>query len=216
MLNWVGETFASLGAGFDTEDEPTTEAKRYYEKSAATFETILQKVDLSPQLRTQIPAQDMFDLLVLNRQYEPALGTLQKVLASNTTALDAQVKAAETLQRAGRFASAISGAYPQAETKKNLVWGWGRIAQITARYAQFKQIFHQARFQLAECRFQQALRQQGAERTRLLNMAQRGHLVDGGACMGWETNSRVARYDALLKRIQTAAGGARRGIAGRR
>ncbi|MGI9429733.1 MAG: hypothetical protein ACR2NM_13815, partial [Bythopirellula sp.] len=82
----------------------------------------------------------------------------------------------------------IRGSMPQAN-KKNLVWGWSRLATIAdqakkkanrkatsdpaqaMRVAKYKDLFFEARYHVAQARFDAAKLATGAERTQQLRKA---------------------------------------------
>ena len=214
VLNWVAETFASLGAGFDTEAQLTSQASGYYEQSAIAFQNILQRVELDSQMRIQMEMR----LAVIQRKqrrFGESLARLSDILREKSVALNVQVEAAMTLQasadrsdqdsQAALYDRAIKGAQPDERTKKNLIWGWGKIARETAPYPKFKEVFHQARYNLALCRFLQAQANQGEERTRLLAMAKKDISLTK-RLYGLGGNRWLNQYDALMKRIQQSMG----------
>jgi len=68
------------------------------------------------------------------------------------------------------YLNAIRGGYEKGG--RYLIWGWGGIAnRVAASYQKFESIFHQARYNLALCRFRLAQKKTGEERSRLLNEA---------------------------------------------
>jgi len=105
--------------------------------------------------------------------------------------------------KAGLFDRAIRGDQRDARTQKNLVWGWGKIAKETAPYQKFREIFHQARYNLALCRLLQAQSKQDDER--LLTMAEKDIFLTK-RLYGLGGNRWLPQYDALLKRIQRIKG----------
>ena len=214
VLNWVAETFASLGQSFDTGAAVSDKAKSYYDRSAAAFENILHRVQLTPQMETQMQLR-LASVERRQRDFKRSLDTLTEILRRNRMALNVQVEAAETLQawatategrsKFDRFQRAIQGDVPDPRTKRNLIWGWGSIARITAPHARFKDVFHQARYNLALSRFLQAESVEGAQQTRLLSMALKDISLTQ-RLYGLGGNKWEPRYDELLKRIQQSKG----------
>ena len=80
----------------------------------------------------------------------------QQVLAEDGRKVDVQVEAAMTYQlwaaepkQALKYKIAINGAEPDPTTQKDIIWGWNRIAQATARFKEYREIYHQARYNAA-------------------------------------------------------------------
>ena len=131
-----------------------------------------------------------------------------------------QVEAARTYQNwagfgpkfADYYRLAIVGARPDNKTTdkarqgKNIIWGWGEIAKMTANNPKYAEQFHEARYNLALCRYLWALadkdpktKTQGIEAAKL-NIAQTIGLYDAPGPK-WE-----GQYDALMKKIQKSLG----------
>ncbi len=209
VLNWVAETFASLGAGFDDDpDALNQQAAKYYERSIAAFENLLSLSSLDPQLATQIKVR-LASVKTQKRDFQDALDNFKEVLAKTPTAVNVQVEAARLLQRwAGsdpaKYAQAISG-IPSGG--KGILWGWGKIANVTLPHKQFRDTFYEARYEMAKCLVGLAASKKGAEKSKLLADAERSltRTKQLYPSLGGETWTR--QYDALLKTIQSARGG---------
>lgn len=200
VLNWVAETFASLGAGFDDNEQVLNpEAQKYYERSIAAFQNILSLSELDPKLATQMQVR-MASVKVSTHQYQAALQDLQQVLAKSASAINVQVEAAQLLQR---WAKSDPGKYPEAISgiKGTPVWGWGQIAGKTQQYKQFRDVFYQARFHAAECQFELAQTKRGDERQKLLAMARRTLTQTKQLYPTLGGDEWTQKYDQLLARI---------------
>ena len=210
-LNWVAETFASLGAGFDSDEAVLSEdARLYYDRSIAAFQNLLGRLDLPQALQTQLRAR-MAAVKARKRDYQGALTDLEQLLALTPSAVNLQVEAARLLQRWGK---ADSAKYVEAirgirSGEKGGVWGWGKIATATMPHLQFRDMFYEARYEMAACQFGIAMSKSGADRAKQLATAERSLATTqtlyptlGGE--QWKT-----KYKQLLTDIQTA-GGAKR------
>jgi hypothetical protein len=130
--------------------------------------------------------------------------------------VDAQVEAAYTYQAMGDrgkpkyYEKAIQGG-KNVKTKDGsvfpLVWGWGKIARLISpmgRGPLYEPIFHEARYNLALCRYKLALSQKSREqRKALAEQAERDILVIQRLYPEMGGEPWYDRYDALLKKIQT-------------
>jgi len=214
VLSWVAATFSSLGKGFDTGVPMSAEAKRYYEEAARTYEAILENIKEfgNPDIPTQIKLQLPTTKRKLN-SFTAARDLYKEILTEKNMTLDVQVEAAKLYQdwaafpkKEALYKKAISGAEPDPEGK-NIIWGWGRMFQITARYKQFRNVFHEARYNLATCYLNMGKTAKGDEKTKLQEKAKKAILQTqqlygkGPEWIAWRP-----RYDALMKDIQRALG----------
>lgn len=207
-LNWVAETFASLGAGFDDGGSVLdANAALYYQKSIDAFQNLLGQINLQPALQTQVRAR-MAEVKAKNRDYQGAMAELQQLLKVNPAAVNLQVEAAKVLQRWGsvdsaKYSDAIKGL---RSSEKGGVWGWGKIANATMPHAQFRNIFYEARFEIAACQSARAMTLSGAERTKQLAAAEKTLAVTEKLYpkLGGEMWS--SKYEELHEKIKRAGG----------
>jgi hypothetical protein len=150
------------------------------------------------------------------RQYQPALDLFSAVLKEKEASLLAQCAAAMTYQERGQvenakwFENAIHGGYRLKSTGQNRIWGWLKISLVAQRAAQanpeYRDMFYEARLNIARCRFMAALKQTGDERKQNLAKAKQGihSLAQVYPDMGGQKWR--GEFDAILKQIQLAAG----------
>jgi hypothetical protein len=175
VLNWVAETFASLGSGFDDDETTLNEnAKRYYERSEAAFANILAMPNLDPQLTTQIQVRSA-SVKARMRNFQSAMEEFVNVLKKTPNAINVQVEAARMLQKWGetdpqRYDLAIRGT--TQEDPPGDIWGWGKIATSTLQHAQFRDSFYEARYEMARCQYRLALAKP-AEKAKLIRSSKR-------------------------------------------
>ncbi len=217
VLNWVAETFYGMGESFDTGGGAMTpEAAKYYGKAVDTYNRILTQVKTfdPPDLKIQVQMR-MAMALRKTGQYNEAITMFTEVLTANNMMLNVQVEAAKTYQQYADsqqdgfnvlYDRAMKGAKPDAGGK-NIIWGWGRLAQITARYSQYRDVFHEARYNLALARYNMAKRQPSKdELKKLMEYAERDIDMTQNLYpdMGGETW--VPQYNDLMKKVQQALG----------
>jgi hypothetical protein len=222
VLNWVAETFSGIAAGFDAtaQGKPvlTVEAKKYYDEALATYQTILDKVKFDdPKRKTQILLRQANAYRRLF-QFSKARDIYRDVLKASNTMLNIQVEAAKLHQewaalvkdedKAALYLRAMAGAEKDPATGKNVIWGWGRLFQVASKDPKFRDVFHEARYNLALCRFNMSRVQKSkSEEQEQLKKAkdaitQTQQLFGSGP----EWDAWRPRYDALLKEIQKALG----------
>jgi hypothetical protein len=209
VLNWVAETFLSLGSGF--EDSTPADAEAYYGAAANAFQRILDTKNLDTNTRVQLQLRKALAQRRM-QDFSGAVDTLDAVLRENAMMLNVQVDAAHTYQewaeateQSAHYESAMFGGRPDGESKRNIIWGWDKIAKATAAHAQFQDTFHEARYNLALCRYQTAESRRGDQRKELLAAAKRDITLTQ-RLYGLGNEQWVAKYDALLKRIQRSNG----------
>lgn len=220
-LFWVADAFFSLGSRFDPPGTKTlnAEAQNYYRKAADTYENMLKHYD-EPDFAA--PKGSVYSIkLRLARSYarlgrdekdddgansQRAIGLLLEILQAKNAMVDAQKEAAYTYQAWGDirpeyYQFAIAG-----NPKHREIWGWGPLAKRAMNNADFQDLFYEARYNLALCRFQQALTKDGEAQTATLRKALRDistvqtlHPELGG--IEW-----YDKFNELFQNIQTALG----------
>jgi hypothetical protein len=219
-LNWVAETFNALGEAYDDgKPSPPDQAKRYYQKSVATFDKMWEAQQKNSSFLTQQMSFQirMRKAMILRRlgDYANSLDTFAAILAEKPFMVNVQVEAARTYQDRGDreefkwYDFAIRGGRKDEKTGELLIWGWGKLARLTAAYPNYRDTFHEARYNLALCRYRMAVAQppnQPAEKSKYLNLAKndisataRLYPELGGA--KW-----MPKYDALLRNVQRDLG----------
>ncbi len=221
-LSWVADTFYRLGEGL-TGDESgvSAEAQKYFEQAASSYQRILTTAASQPDYVPSANALTGIRVRIARCQrligeYEVALEALVEVLREQPMALEAQMQAAYTYQDWGgvdpdNFLKALNGSHRERNARTgreaNLVWGWGRLAQLVDGKESYREIYYEARYNVAECYYQLAMTQTADQRTASLQRARQSITVLlqlGGADLGgpqWH-----AKYDALMKEIQKASG----------
>ena len=225
VIYWVAETFFGLGKGLDTgKGPPSSQARSFYEKAAATYQKILDASASGPskpdantiiQVRVRLAATRR-----RLRDYQAAIDMFQSILNENNLLLNVQIEAAQTYQEWGAtgkspyYDRAILGGRPKQKTKENTIWGWQRISQVAAtqmyrgeKYKQkFNDVFHQARYNIALSLYQKAMTQSGEKRGATLQQAETtiSSTYSLYPAMGGKTWK--PQYDRLLRRIQKGLG----------
>ena len=212
-LNWVAETFFNLGAGLDPGGKETpVEAKGYYKKAAETYVKILElckQEGFAPPGAAENIKVRLAACFRSMGAHEEAMKLLVDILKQKERRLDVQIEAARTYQdwgkvRSGYYDKAIKGG--QEDGGRYLVWGWNGISRKVASFDKYSSVFHEARYNLARCRWDLAKNQSGAERIGTLKQAQLDitRVYQLYPQMGGE--EWYPKYDALLKTIQKSLG----------
>lgn len=225
ILNWVAETYRAMGESFGTGLKSLTpEAVSYFTKAADTYRKILdmgQKNSsfLSPQMTTQLRIQLAKTLKSMGKYIE-ARDMYEAVLKTNAMLLPVQIDGARLYQDWGgvakgqeqNYLKAIFGDRPDmaatepAKKGKNVIWGWGEIARMTASNMQFRDQFFEARYNLALCRYNYALSLADATKKKdTLAMARRDISITVGFYPDLGEKWRP-QFDSLMKTVQKALG----------
>ncbi|UUO08452.1 hypothetical protein M4951_09065 [Blastopirellula sp. J2-11] len=218
VLNWVGETFYGLGASMKDDPSAAADANAFFTKAIAVYQRVLKEgASANPQLLLQVKVRLAAARAGLG-EFEPALETYVDVLRENPMMVNVQVDAAKMLydwgiakDEARKFGEAIQGAEPN-DKKQNIIWGWGRIQFILTKYAAkdanqptYREVFFEARYNMALARFQFATRQTTDDaKQKFTAMAEKDILSTEFAYPDMGGEVWRPRFDALLKKIQSA------------
>ncbi|MFM8574080.1 MAG: hypothetical protein ACKOAU_20965, partial [Pirellula sp.] len=192
----------------------------------ATAEKAFTKLSsLSPAELERIkrkPEEIMLKLALTKRgakKYEEANKLFIEALQKNQNNITVQMEAARNLQQWSgnkdieKLKAAMLGAEP-LPNKKKLIWGWGQIAQVTARYPNFQKEFFEARLNIARCRGLIGDASSGADKQKL---------YEAGITDISQTYSRFQElggpesrneFDRLLRELQQKANKPTTGLAG--
>ncbi|HEX3868885.1 MAG TPA: hypothetical protein VHV77_00470 [Pirellulales bacterium] len=194
-LNWVAETFYSLGAGFDAPGgKPATgQALEYYQKALSTDEKTLK---LAEKDKKFLPGPDAVAAVELRiarvyrrmGKFKESVDLIEKILREKPMLVEAQIDGARAFMDWGvtnpaYYSLAIVGARKDAE-KKNVIFGWLDLARrlnasLTSGGTDNPQVmktmqgwFFESRYWLAVSHTNLALAEPaGEKRTKLLNDA---------------------------------------------
>jgi len=223
VLNWVAETYRGMGESFGpTNKGVSPDAKRYFTAAAETYQKILDKGEkeqgfLTPAMKVQLRLQQARTTRALG-DYKGAVDVYESILKANPFLLPVQIEAARTYQEwAGKlepakagdyYNSAIVGARPDKDKQnKNTIWGWAQIAAITSRdWPKYRDAFHEARYNMALCRYQWGMTEKGDKQKKILEGARSLIASTAGLYPELGGDKTRAQYDALLRNIQKALG----------
>ncbi|MBN1911218.1 MAG: hypothetical protein JW818_15845 [Pirellulales bacterium] len=218
-LRWVAQTYVALGTDLAAAESGSKQAEPFFQKAAGVYETILKRMDADKKFAPDSARVGVqIGLARCQRhlgKFREAIVQLAAILKTRNRMVDVQVEAAETLQAwAGtkgegkKYLLAIRGGVStKLEGREvNLIWGWGKIAATVARLPKYEDLFHQARYNMALCRYRYALTLPQDDRPAVLRQAEKDITVIqilrpkmGGP--KWQP-----KYDALLKTIQRRLG----------
>ncbi|MFO0897012.1 MAG: hypothetical protein U0836_06215 [Pirellulales bacterium] len=210
-LSWIAETYYNLAGGGEALGRASPAAAKQFAKAAGIYQQLLVASERDP---AYLPKPELAKALRLRMaqcqrragNYQAATDVLVPLLEAEPMLVVAQAEAARILQDRGNvedtkyFDKAIAGDLPRG--KVNLIWGWGRLAQLVAKQKTLSDTFHEARINLTTCRYLKAQRSDPTLRAELLKRAKTDIVMmtklyaDLGGPV-WR-----ARYDALLKLIQ--------------
>lgn len=215
-LNWVGETYYSLGKGLEEGGAPSAKTKEYFQKASEAYEKMLPIATKDPKFKDQPETLVGIRLRIADCRrrsgnFDAAIKTLIGILQEKAVRLNVQVQAAELYQEHGAtdptgYALAITGSTPGRDGR-NVVWGWAKISQLTTNRPEFESTFHQARLSMAEARYKYALTHKDeAKRTKILEAANQDLWYTYKLYPKLGGDETAARYDRLLKQIQKSLG----------
>jgi len=213
-LMWVAESYVGLAQA--VQEGGSGDPKVIYGKALKAYDEIQRRSKLG---ELKLTAQQ--SLLVRSRlaivyrdmgQFSAALDAFAEILAGQENQIHVQMEAAKTLQAWGNagelsaFDRAIQGDRPDAKTKRNRIWGYGRIAKTVAGSPSLRELFHEARYRLAECRFRWASEQPVDKREEALKSAEQDIVMTVKLYPDLGGAAQKKQYDRLLREIQQAMG----------
>ncbi|HBT78320.1 MAG TPA: hypothetical protein DEB39_15665 [Planctomycetaceae bacterium] len=144
-LYWVADTYYRLGNGLTPEGgKGPEEAMRYFKEAAATYVTILRKIEAEPEWAPP-KAENTIKVRMAEslRQYgDPkafklGMQYLSALLEETENRIDIQLEAARMYQAWGAsdpamYLKAIGGGDPDGDRSKRHIWGWNGIIKRTS------------------------------------------------------------------------------------
>ena len=211
---WVAQTFYGMATGIVHGDRSSPAAQRYFTEATKAYGLVLQKLADNPQALPAVTVQQIRvrQALALRQtgKYRESIELFAEILAKSRF-LNIQVEAAKTLQQWGTVGGntdalllAIQG-HRRGSDGENLIWGWGRIAKLVSRNKEHRHTFHEARYNIAKCRYDWAQKQSGESQQAALGRA-RADLVATHKLYGLGNKSQRLKYEKLLKSIQKSLG----------
>ena len=210
-LQWAIKTLNQLGSASMQPNElkASGQAKRLFETAITIYESLEEKTNEPP---TEVAKFETARIYRLLGEYKKALDLLEAILKVKATMIDAQVEAALTYEKwagdikpelSGKaYMVALNGGRPGAD-RKNVIWGWGKISQVTNGKETFRETFFDARYHVALCRFLwgRATENEAIMAKSETDITQVASLYPE---MGGPDQRR--KFDGLLKQIQKAIG----------
>ncbi len=218
VLNWVAESYLGLGRSLAQADgQLNAKGQPYFAKAVAIYESLLQratagqfKMDATARLATESRLAAAYREL---GQFSEAMDQFARILTQQPNQVYVQLEAAKTLQQWGQqgrpdaYLLAIRGDRPDASGRQHTIWGYGRIARVVAANKTLGDVFHEARYRVAECRYEYALRQQQTEQQQAaLAEAERDIVLTARLYPDLGGEPRKAAYEQLLRKIQQSLG----------
>jgi tetratricopeptide (TPR) repeat protein len=224
---WLAQTYYEMGASERAGLPPaplkplSEPARGSLTKARDAYQQLLADAAKDPKLPPSevsvLAAQmQLGDCLRALGEYKRALDTFSAVLKERESSLDAQKAAARTYQERAEaedarwYENAIHGGYKLKSTGQNRIWGWLKISAVAARLARndakYFDMFLEARYNVARCRFLAALSRNGEQRKHDLAKAKQSiqsvfQVYDDRITGPWRSE-----FDAILKEMQKAAG----------
>ncbi len=216
VLNWVAESFMSLGNGLQEGNQPSDQARACFRDAVATFDQILKdatKYRLAPDqvrlltFRKAIALRDA-------QQYEQSTKLLTALLEEDNGTLEYQKEAARTYQlwaaapaEGIRYLTAVRGTKQDPQSGLQAVWGWSRISKVVQRERKYRDDFYEARYNWALCHFNLARRlRKESDRQEFLKQAEDVIVYTHRLYPALGGQKWYGKYHTLLKEIQQARG----------
>jgi hypothetical protein len=101
------------------------------------------------------------------------------------------------------YVRAIKGAHPDPKGEF-VIWGWGKIAQVTMDKPKYQAEFYQARLNQAQCHYSYGIKEKDQAGETSLNMAKQDIRSTYQLRPELGGNDTWQEFDRLLKKIQEA------------
>jgi hypothetical protein len=211
-LAWRAAGYAGLAAGLDSGGPAlSANAEKGYRRAIAAFRDVLHRAasdsTFAPADESLIALRiDMARCLRRTSEFAQALIQVQEVLRAHPLMVDAQVEAAYIYQSWGEERPDYLEMAIQGDRQHQEVWGWGELARRVESESRFRNVFHEARYNLALCRLRQAqVATRHSDRSRLAKEAENDILATRRLVADLGGAAWYDRYNELFKRIQRLA-----------
>ena len=212
-LAWTAESLGKLGAAMtDPGGAISTRGQSLVRRATELYDQVLKMDGVSEQLRTILRLRVAIGKRDAG-EHKEAIDEFVKLLSDNEMQVHVQMEAAKTYQQWGEsgdntaYKKAIMGDHPIAvKGGKNLVWGWGKLTQVLSGNPKYRELFHECRYNLAQCRYQYAMQSGKTEKGKALQIAKNEIVLMSRFYPELGGPQRKEQYDALLKKIQRAIG----------
>jgi tetratricopeptide (TPR) repeat protein len=216
VLNWVAESFTSLGDGLREGTELTEASRACFRHAVTTYDQILQQAAsdrMAPELLRQLTFRKAVALRDAE-QFAESVKLLETVLLKDNSTLVYQQEAARTYQlwaaqpaEGRRYLTAVRGTEKNTQSGIQVVWGWSRIASVIQRNREYREDYYEARYNWALCHYSLAVRlRKESDRQEFLKQAQDVLVVTHRLYPTLGGQKWLGKYNALLKTIQQAQG----------
>lgn len=221
-LESIGASVTQFATAWEKEPSMAEKANSMLRAAEKAFDK-LRSLPADPQQSQKKPEELLLSIALAKRglgKFEEAHQLFIQALQVRPNNITIQIEAARNLQLwskgqdAEKLKQAMLGAEPQAN-KKNLIWGFGQIAQLAVKEPNFQSQFFDARWNIARCRSQLA----DVE----MDPAKKQKLYDGSLNDITQTMVRFpelggpakkAEFDRLAREIQQKTGKTPSGLAG--
>ncbi|MEZ6133588.1 MAG: hypothetical protein R3C53_01630 [Pirellulaceae bacterium] len=219
---WAASTKTEIAKELASDPSGREKANKAFAEGAAILTRILAKEESTPGWIQPAAAKTQVRISLSRAQsgmgdHQSAVLGLGEILDENNGLLDVQIEAAEILTAWGaksppRYRDAIMGGRRKAGS--NVIWGWGKIAQMTNNQPNFSEQFYDARYQLAKSRFLFAKTIANAEqRTDEIRRAEKDITSTAALYPELGGEAKKKEFDALLRIIQKELGQPATGLA---
>lgn len=208
-LQWVGTTLLEMAQSLTPpEEKPDGQAAMLVSSASKALQELTRDEDSASLANRYQFAR----ALRLQGEYKRAIDMLASILTESPNMLDAQIEAARAYERwaaevdpkyrSRAYQAALVGARPD-DSGKNVIWGWGKISQMTSRAPKYRDRFFEARYHVALCRF---LMGRASDDSRVVEKAITDITSVASLYPELGGPEQRRRFDVLLKQVQKEAG----------
>jgi tetratricopeptide (TPR) repeat protein len=229
--SWLAQSYLTMAADRKAAASPRGDKETpapldnvtrvYYTKARDAFLQLIKDATADPKLAPSPVAILQIKLRLAEcyralGQFDKAIDAYSAVLKEKEASLDVQRAAAMTYAERGQredakwFENAIYGGNKAKSDGQNLIWGWVKISSLVAKAARkdksFRDSFFDARFNIAQCRYQAAMKKKGDARRADLSNAKQGIQSLARVYPDYGGDTFKPQFEELLKDIQREEG----------
>ncbi|MEM8666650.1 MAG: hypothetical protein AAGG48_03995 [Planctomycetota bacterium] len=215
-LRWVGQTLVDLGQASmaPNQTKANGQAAELLKTAIETFKR-LKTIDSEAPMAVDYLLGKSYRLV---GEYKNSVDVFKELLSEKPTMLDAQMEAARAYEYwaaevppkyTGKwYEFALMGAKPGPD-QRPIIWGWGKISQQTNRDPKYREIFFDARYHVALCRYRWGT---AIKSTKVIKQSSKDIMDVYRLNPAMGGPEQKARFDTLLKLIQTKLGEPAKGL----
>ena len=182
ILEWSGTTLNTLAQGMEETAATQAQAIQLTKGAVRAFTKLMDLESKTPGTikdagRKIEDIQTKFGQALRGQgEFQAAIDKLEEALATNSKSLMPQFEAAKTYQIWGQTTKSAEYYKKAIEGNKKSIWGWGLLSKNLTKAPNLLEYFFEARYHLADCRYNLGLLENDAAKKKKILEAAVGDL----------------------------------------